>query len=578
MTKRIALSALFFSLACIALLTTQVALACEPIVNHPPIVTGPTEAAGTTCTSVNFMVSTVDPDGDPLSVTADLPPFAVFATSTGEFSWTPTEPGTYTATFTASDGTSTTALTTTITVTACADACTGNFAPIMTGPETATGTIGSPVEFMVSIVDPDGDPLSVTADLPPFAVFATSTGEFSWTPTAYGTYTATFAASDGCATTTMTVTITVPEPVTPPPPPGCTSNCGGSSNVQPRFTVAPASFCWSSGYAYDVDAHDIDGDPITYTLAAAPTGMSIGVSTGHITWNPDQSAVSSTPYTVTVNASDGRNAPAVGTYDLTVTNNCGGGGGGSSTSTATSTVAGTSTVDLPPYFTDFDPILNAPACGWYSYRAKAVDPEGAPLTYTLVEAPYGMALSRLTGTVFWLPTAGQVRVAPYQVTLQVSDGVNSVSVTYQIYVSSNSACFVPSQPSIQGASTSTVTSTPVCDCTCSSTEATGPGFFKGLYLGALGLIAGLGDLIGAGIGWIIAHYCLLGLLLWLLTLLAFIAYVVHTEREKRQLRGTSAAGAVTAAVPDVLPDDLIFDEDLGDATMPLPGLDSPARE
>jgi len=466
-------------------------------------------------------------------------------------------------------------MTVTIIVTASPSACIGNHPPIMTGPTTATGTIGSPVEFMVSMIDPDGTPLTVTANLPQFAVFSTSTGEFSWIPTAYGTYTATFTTSDGCALTTMTVTITVPEPVVPPPV--CTSNCGGgSSNVQPRFTVAPASFCWSSGYSYDVNAVDIDGDPITYTLATAPTGMTIGVSTGRITWNPDQSAVSATPYTVTVNASDGRNAPAVGTYDLTVTN-CG--GGGSSTSTPTSTVAGTSTVNLPPYFTDFNPKLDALSCTLYSYQVKAVDPEGAPLTYTLVEAPYGMSFAPLSATVFWQPTAAQKSALPYRVTIQVSDGVNSVSVTYQIFVSSNSACFVPSQPRIQGVSTSTVTSTPpVCECTCSSTAVTGPGFFEGLYLGALGLIAGLGDLIGAGLGWIISHYCLLALLLLILTLLAFIAYVVHTAREKKRMREAIAANGAPEVAPDILSEDLIFDEDLGDATMPLPGLDSPARE
>jgi peptidoglycan/xylan/chitin deacetylase (PgdA/CDA1 family)/peptidoglycan hydrolase-like protein with peptidoglycan-binding domain len=242
-----------------------------PPVNHPPIITAPTYASGTVGSPIQFSVSIVDPDGDPLTVTAGLPQFAVFATSTGEFSWLPLAAGTTTATFAAFDGRATTTASVSLEVFA-ASVPPVNHAPIITVQPYASGTVGSPIQFTVSMIDPDGDPLTVTAGLPQFAVFATSTGEFSWIPTAVGTTTATFYAFDGTATATATVLLEAfAAPVVPVNPPSGGGGGGG----------------WSGGSVFPVTTS-------TATSTATSTRL-LGAVLGAATSTPTSTSVC-TPY------------------------------------------------------------------------------------------------------------------------------------------------------------------------------------------------------------------------------------------------------------------------------------------
>ena len=54
-------------------------------------------------------------------------------------------------------------------------------------------------------------------------------------------------------------------------------------------------------YTYDVEATDPNGDTLTYSLTAGPTGMTINSSTGVINWTPDSAG----SFEVTVEVSDG---------------------------------------------------------------------------------------------------------------------------------------------------------------------------------------------------------------------------------------------------------------------------------
>ena len=89
------------------------------------------------------------------------------------------------------------------------------------------------------------------------------------------------------------------------------------------------------------------------------------------------------------------------------------------------------------------------------------------------------------------------------------------------------------------------------------------------------MVAGLADIAGGAIGWILAHYCLLGLILWILTLLAFLWYVVHNENQKKQLQGSldAATGAPVVSQNPML-DNVILDEQMGSEAEPLPGFDT----
>jgi hypothetical protein len=53
-------------------------------------------------------------------------------------------------------------------------------------------------------------------------------------------------------------------------------------------------------YSYQVKATDPDGDPLTYSLKSAPSGMTVDPSTGQLKWNVPPEFTGKTPITVSV--------------------------------------------------------------------------------------------------------------------------------------------------------------------------------------------------------------------------------------------------------------------------------------
>ena len=83
---------------------------------------------------------------------------------------------------------------------------------------------------------------------------------------------------------------------------GC--NTAPPINQPPVITSIPVTIAPENvPYTYDVDAIDPDGDPLTYTLALSPVGMTIDPDTGLITWNHDP--WQGTDAAVTVEVTDG---------------------------------------------------------------------------------------------------------------------------------------------------------------------------------------------------------------------------------------------------------------------------------
>ncbi len=354
-----------------------------------------------------------------------------------------------------------------------------------------------------------------------------------------------------------------------------TGNCGGGGgggggggNSPPTFVNfnPPTNVCLGNSYTYGVQAQDYDGNPITFSLVNVPSGMVIGSASGIIDWTPTASQVGT--HTITVQIRDAFTGPVTISYQLTVSATCGGGGGGGTpTSTPTSTpptVLGTSTVNLPPYFVGTPPALRACAGSLATYKVDAVDPEGAPLTYSLVTAPAGMTIAQRIGAIFWQPTAAQARTAPYMVTVAVTDGTYTATRTFSAYASlcgtpTPTPPKEPTPPAVQGTST-------IATSTCPTTTAVTSEQSPNLFLGALALLSGFGE-------WLARNYCLLGILLWILTLLAFIAYVVMNEREKRRMQGMIEKFGAGAAIaePNVVLDDVGLDDSIfEDASSPAP--------
>jgi len=137
----------------------------------------------------------------------------------------------------------------------------------------------SPIEVNQSTVitclatDQDGDTLTYTWT----KTGGTITGSGStitWTaPAISGTHTITCTVSDGESIDIQSIIIVVLEPEPENQPPVITST---------PLTTATVG----ETYIYDVDATDPDGDTLTYSLTAGPTGMTIVAATGVISWIP----------------------------------------------------------------------------------------------------------------------------------------------------------------------------------------------------------------------------------------------------------------------------------------------------
>jgi hypothetical protein len=86
------------------------------------------------------------------------------------------------------------------------------------------------------------------------------------------------------------------------------------SNHAPVITTSPITKAYIGElYEYDVDATDEDNDTLTYSLTAAPAGMTIDAATGLISWTP----TNATTEGVTVKVEDGRGG--IDTQSFTIT-------------------------------------------------------------------------------------------------------------------------------------------------------------------------------------------------------------------------------------------------------------------
>lgn len=292
----------------------------EGTANQCPTISVPSTLAVVEGQSLNFTVTTSDPDGGAVTLTASgVPSGATFTPATGAFTWTPsgTQSGTYTVVFTANDNEGCTqTATTVITVTEPGQ----NQCPTITAPAALTVTEGQAVNFTVTSSDPDGGSVTLSATgVPSGATFTAGTGVFTWTPsgTQSGTHAVTFISDDneGCTQMATTV-ITVNEP-------------GG--NQCPTIT-APATQTVAEGQtvAFTVTASDPDGGTVTLTASGMPSGATFNGGTGFFGWTP--TSTQSGTYTVTFTADDNEGCTQTATTVITV-NDVGGGGAGTGTGT-----------------------------------------------------------------------------------------------------------------------------------------------------------------------------------------------------------------------------------------------------
>jgi RHS repeat-associated protein len=242
-----------------------------------------------------------------------------------------------------------------------------NTAPVIASTPRTVARPGVPYAYVVDASDTNSDPLTYSLDpaaQPVGMTISPTTGLITWTPstTATGSHPVRVHVSDGTVTTAQEYAISIASQI---------DNRGPSILSNP-----PQSGREGKAYVYDAEATDVDGDPVRWTLDAAPIGMSLNADNGAIRWTPRVDQIGT--HQVVLRATDPLGATTIQSFAIEV--NC---------------------TNTPPLILSTPP-TQAAVGEVYFYAVRAVDPDGDALTLSLPGSPDDMSISP-SGLIRWTP-------------------------------------------------------------------------------------------------------------------------------------------------------------------------------
>ncbi len=266
-----------------------------------------------------------------------------------------------------------------------------NTAPQLTVPSDQALDEATPLHVSASATDADvpANPLTFSLVSPPDGMtIDVETGAIDWTPT----------EAQGPSTNTITVVVTDDNP---PAVNAVHLSVTNQFTVvvreinQPPQLTPPGNQTLAELGSLAVQAMATDPDmpanPLVFSLAAPPAGMTIDPATGAIAWTPTEAQGPSTNVVMVV-VSDASPFAANATT-LSVTN-------------AFTVVV--SEVNAPPVLTvPADQMLAELTPLAVSVSATDSDVPANPLIYSLLASPSGMTLDTATGAIAWTPTEAQ---------------------------------------------------------------------------------------------------------------------------------------------------------------------------
>lgn len=258
---------------------------------------------------------------------------------------------------------------------------------ILLNPGSQTNVGGDDIALAVSARSASGNTLGFAATgLPAGLNIDSSTGQITGTidPAGESTlpYTVTVTASDGISSASQTFAWSVNHVLVVPP--------GDQANID------------GDNVSLAIAARDGDGLSLTYAATGLPSGLTIDAASGVISGAIDLAADGSSPYTVTISATDG-------TY--------------SASHSFTWTVA--------PRIAVANPGDQANTAGdMVSLAITAADAASASLTYSASGLPSGLNIDSTTGIISGTIAVGADSASPYTVTVTAGDGITSASQTF----------------------------------------------------------------------------------------------------------------------------------------------------
>jgi large repetitive protein len=154
-----------------------------------------------------------------------------------------------------------------------------------------------------------------------------------------------------------------------------------------------------------VTATDTNSSPLTFSASNLPSGLTIDPTTGVISGTVATGAAGSSPYTVTVTATDGTFSGSA-TFTWLVDNST-------------------------------NPVVTAPAtqesvegAAVSGVTVTATEGNSNPLTFSATNLPSGLTINPTTGVISGTIAAGNSTTSPQTVTVSATDGLNTGTATF----------------------------------------------------------------------------------------------------------------------------------------------------
>jgi RHS repeat-associated protein len=264
----------------------------------------------------------------------------------------------------------------------------GNRPPAFRSLPIVNANLTRAYEYQPQVVDADGGAIAYSLTAAPAGMAIDSvSGRVAWTPVLaqLGLSNVTLVATDslGAKAAQSFAVLVGAEP----------------GNHDPVVVTTPdAGAILGRDYRYDLNALDVDGDALNYTLVAGPVGMTVHAATGELLW-PAGNLVTG-PHQVELAVSDGRGGFAKQTYTLSAL------------------------VNRDPHIVSTAP-TQARVDQRMGYFVKANDPDNDAISYHLTSSPGGMSIDAISGLLTWTPTSGQTGM--HSVTVEVRDARGGAS-------------------------------------------------------------------------------------------------------------------------------------------------------